>query len=362
MMLYKLLQRMDPTAFASRVVTLTGRGAIADRIESLGIPVECLGMRRGVPEPGALWQLVRLLRRERPAVVQTWLYHSDLLGLLAGRMAGVPAVAWNIRCSVMDERYTRGLNRMVLRLLAVLSRRPTMVIANSEAGVALHRQLGYRPRRWELVPNGFDLERFRPDAAAYRDVRQELNLAADSLLVGLIARFDPIKDHATFLQAAHRLAQSNGRVHFLLAGGDVDSHNAALRLAASAGPASERVHLLGERSDIPRLTAALDIATCSSTGEGFPNILGEAMACAVPVVTTDVGDAAKIVGDTGIVVPSRDATAFAAAIAKVLDLPSDARRTLGQRARQRIADNFDLAGVAARYAALYREMAGRSAI
>ena len=359
MMLYKLLAGMDRVRFANSVVSMTSGGAVAERIRGLGIPVTSLGMRRGIPDPWAALRLYRILAQERPQVVQTWLYHADLLGLAMARAAGIREVVWNIRCSTTDERYVRGMTGIVVRLLARLSRAPAAVVVNSDVGIAVHKGLGYHPRRWEMIPNGFDLARFRPDAAAYQDVRRELGATPDTLLIGLVARFDPLKDHATFLRAAALLAGRTPRVHFVAAGLGVDPANPELAGLIADPALSGRVHLLGERSDVPRITAALDIATCSSTGEGFPNVVGEAMACGVPVVTTAVGDAEAVVADTGIVVPPSSPRALADAWMSLVALTDEARIARGARARARVAENYDIAMIAARYEALYEELAAR---
>jgi glycosyltransferase involved in cell wall biosynthesis len=216
--------------------------------------------------------------------------------------------------------------------------------------------MGYRPRRWEVIPNGFDLGAYQPDAEAYTDVRQELGIAADAEIVGLVARFDPLKDHATFLSAAGLLHDTHPGTHFVLLGFQVDGDNPTLIDQIDRLGIRDCAHLLGERQDVARLTAAFDVATCSSTGEGFPNIVGEAMACAVPVVSTHVGDAKLVVGETGIIVPPRDPGALAAGWRKILDMDPRARRKLGTQARARISSQFDIDHIAQQYGALYRDL------
>ena len=162
-MLYKLLSAMDRSVIASQVVSLTDEGDWAAPIRELDVPVTALKMPRGRPSPRGLWALWRMLRRERPELVQTWLYHADLMGFIAARLAGVPNVAWNLRCSDMGADYYRGISGLVVRGLAALSGLPQAVVTNSQAGRIMHENLGYHPRRWDIIPNGFDLEAFRPD-------------------------------------------------------------------------------------------------------------------------------------------------------------------------------------------------------
>lgn len=361
MMLYKMLRGMQGEGVESTVISLTSGGVVAGMIAGLGVPVHSLNMRRGIPDPLAVLRLHRLLRATRPHVLQTWLYHADLLGLLVGKVAHVPSIAWNIRCSTTDERYVRGLTGITVRLLARLSGVPDAVVINSDAGIAVHQRLGYHPRRWTIIPNGFDLEQFAPDPDAYASVRNELGLPLEAVLVGLIARYDPLKDHATFLRAAGVLTAFHPAAHFLLAGLDVDTANPVLASLVQELGIARQVHMLGERKDVPRLTAALDVATCSSLGEGFPNIVGEAMACAVPVVSTDVGDAANVMGDTGRVTPIANPAALAAAWSDLINMGREARRALGQRARRRVSEHYDLRGVAGQYVALYAELAALAA-
>jgi glycosyltransferase involved in cell wall biosynthesis len=279
------------------------------------------------------------------------------LGLLTGKLAGVPHIVWGIRCSDMDFSRYRPLTRWVVWLCARLSRLATIIIVNSEAGKKVHQAWGYNTSKMVVIPNGFDLDRFKPDAAARRSVRVELGVAEDTLLIGLIARFDPMKDHNTFFKAAGLLARCRPDVCFLLAGAGIAQDNIAVREMISDNCLEGFVQLLGPREDIPRLTAALDIACLSSTGEAFPNVVGEAMACGVPCVVTDVGDAAYIVADTGRVVPARNPEAMSAAWAELIEMGPAGRHALGQKARRRIEENFTLAKMVRAYELLYGRIA-----
>lgn len=207
-----------------------------------------------------------------------------------------------------------------------------------------------------VIPNGFDMEGWKPDPGARVDVRRELGLPLEAPLIGLISRFDPVKDHRTFTLAALRLLNQLPNVHFLLCGGGVTWENSELSAWIRSSGAASHFRLLGERDDIPRLTAALDLAALSSYTEGFPNVIGEAMACGVPCVTTDVGDAAYIVGETGRVVPPRQPEALAEALRELIEDGPERRAALGAAARRRVAEYFDLPGVAARYEGLYRDI------
>jgi glycosyltransferase involved in cell wall biosynthesis len=357
-MLYQLVGQLDPKEFDNQVVSLIPLGAIGAQIRALGIPVTSLEMRPGRPTLKGLLQLVSILRQARPHILQTWLYHADLLGLLAGKLAHVPVILWNIRNSNMEFGRYRPLSGFVVRTCALLSRYPQGVVVNSRAGEAAHRELGYRPRFWRLIPNGVDSERFRPDSLARARIRSELQLQDEDLLVGMIARYDPMKGFGVFLQAAREIAAAHPHVHFLLAGPNVDAANRELLQQVGASRLRERVHLLGYRSDVQPILAALDVLVSASVfGEGFSNTVLEAMACGVPCVVTDVGDSGWIVGETGAVVPPRDASALAQACLKLMRLSSAERARLGDRARQRAVTNFDIQDSITAYKTLYRSMA-----
>ncbi len=355
-MLLRLAQRLRPE-FEQQVISLTNAGPVADQLMTAGIPVLALGMSASRPDPLVLMRLLRLLRGFQPEVVQTWLYHADLVGGTAARLAGVRALAWNIRNNDLSPDKTKPRTRRLVGWLARLSGwLPARIVCCSLAARDSHVALGYAADRFEVIANGFDLARFHPDRQARDSVRAELGIPGTVPLIGLFARYDPQKNHAGLLVAAGLLHQVRPDVHFLLAGRGVDDGNVELVDQARRAGVAPVLHLLGERQDLPRLMASLDLSTLASWGEAFPNVLGEAMACAVPCVSTDAGDAALIIGDTGRVVPRGDMAALAGAWRELLVLPAARRDALGAGARERIARNFDMDVIAARYAAFYREL------
>lgn len=356
-MLIKLLSRMDSTRFENHVVTLQSGGCLWHEAEPHCRSLASLGLNAPLQGPQAIVALLRHMRALRPDVVQTWLYHGDLVGGLAARLCGLPFI-WNIRCSNMDMRQYSFPSRIVLAILPHLSRMPTAVVANSRAGRAAHEVLGYRPKRWVQIPNGFDTDRYRPDPAAAADIRRELGLAPDAFVVGMAARFDPKKDHETFLRAAALHAGRHAQTRFVLVGQGLDADGCPVAASVQAKGLQDRVLLLGERADIPRVLQAFDVAALSSAfGEGFPNFIGEAMSCAIPCVVTDVGDSAAIVGDTGQVVPPADPAVLAAAWATLADADPSARKALGEAARKRIVDHYALPAIVRQFEDLYAAVA-----
>lgn len=341
------------------VVTLCPGGALRPRVAATCVELHDLGLARGRASPAALLRLSRLLRRFAPDLVHGWMYHGNLAALLAARLAGgrLP-VLWNIRHSLHDLGLEKTATRLVIRAGAPLSRLADAVVYNASTSALQHQRHGYAPFGTEVIPNGFDTARFRPDPAARAAIFRELGLAPATRLVGLAARYHPMKDHAALIEAASRLAAGGTDLHLVLAGEDVTPANAALRAAIARSGLADRVSLVGERQDMPRMLAALDLAVlCSAWGEGFPNVLGEAMACGVPCLATDVGDCRMLVEGTGQVVRPGDAEALAAALASLLAMPRQALRDRGMAARARIERDFALPAVVRRYDALYGRLA-----
>lgn len=355
-MLAKLVVGLAREGWENRVVCLLERGPLALELEAAGTPVEALGTRWWLA-PWAFARLLAIMRRYKPDVLQTWLYHADLAGLIsASLLHQTDRLIWNLRCSDVDfDREQTPVTRLVVKALARLSRWPAAVIVNSHRGQVAHERLGYKPEQWIEIPNGFDLARWRPDAGASARLRNLLQLPTDVLVVGMCARVAPMKDHATFFAALADLRRRIPGVHAVLAGFGTE------RLGAMAGRfgLETSVSLLGERADLPALVPGFDIFCLSSAfGEGFANVLGEAMACGVPCVATDVGDAAQIIDDTGLIVPPSRPDQLANALASLLQTTFEQRNALGARARARVESHYSLESIARRYADAYALVLG----
>jgi glycosyltransferase involved in cell wall biosynthesis len=340
------------------VVSIREPGKMASAMARAGIELKTLAIQPSMPDPRGLFRLDRVLRELRPEILQTWLYHADFLGLLIRQLGHIPHLVWNIRCS---DASLSAADIALRRMLSWCSPVPDAVVVNSRAGQHFHERIGYRPRRWEYVPNGFDINKLRPDPEARGRIRAELTIDEETILIGLPARHHPMKDHDTFLTAAPILTATRPEVCFALLGAGIEPSNRALIKAIESRGIADRILLLGERDDMAEMYAAFDIVTlCSAFGEGFPNVLGEAMASGLPCVATDIGDAAELLGGTGIVVPPRDPEALAAAWRKLIDLGAEGRRLLGDQARQRIIRDYGLGRAISRYEALYSDIVAQS--
>lgn len=358
-MLHKVLaaQQAAGSSIDSYVIGLIQDGPIGEQIRSLGIPVVSLGMRPGVPDPRALWRLAGELKRFQPDLIQSWLYHADLMSSLVARWVGSPPVVWNLRHATLDPQHDSRSTRYTARACAWLSQRsPARILVNTVSGQKVHADYGYDRSKMQVVPNGFDLDRYRPSVTARQRLRQSLSLAPQTPLIGLVARFSELKGQQLFIEAMDAVAAQAPETHFVLCGTHITPQNTKLQQWIEASGHAARFHLLGERLDVEQVHAALDIEVSASVSEAFSNSLGEALCCGVPCVVTDVGDSAWLVDDAGWVVPSQDRAAMAEACQQILRMPATQRAALSERARQRMEQNFDIAVIARQYEEIWRDV------
>lgn len=361
-MLCKLLSIMDRKRFAPFVISLTDECAMAEQFRAIDVPVYSLGMKRALPSPASLGRFIHRIAALRPRLIQGWMYHGNIAALAArALLPRRPSVVWNIRGSHHLLKNEKPGTALMIRLGAKLSALPDKIINNSTASARGHKErLGYRSEKMVLIPNGFDTDRFTPSMEAHASVRAELGVEEDALLIGLFARYHPVKDHANFLRAAALTRVACPQVRFVMAGDGVEAANLELLDLIYELGLDSRAHLLGERKDMPRLLAAMDIVSLASYSEGFPNVIGESMACGVPCVVTDAGDCAWVIGDTGRVVSVGNAEALADGWLELIRRGSGYRQEQGQKARQRVLDCFSLGVIAAQYEALYSEVLRQS--
>jgi glycosyltransferase involved in cell wall biosynthesis len=318
------------------VVSLTAGGKHAASLPN----VHSLDMPAGKPTLSALWKLFRLIRREKPDVLMGWMYHGCLVASIAKfmRFKQVPMI-WNIRQSLYDLKLEKRGSALVIRALAWLSWLPKRITYNSQLSSQQHEAIGYAKAKTQLIANGFDLAKWKPDVKrVFQLVPNELE---NSFYIGRFGRNAPMKDYPTFIEAAKLIHAQHPETRFIIVGAETETLDVP-----------PFIEVLGERHDLPELTASLNIAVSSSAfGEGFPNVVGEAMACAVPVVATDIGDTRWVMGETGHLVPPRDPQALAKACLEILD--SGVTQDLA--ARERIERHFSLTSVLGQFDSLITE-------
>jgi glycosyltransferase involved in cell wall biosynthesis len=351
-MLLRLMERMDRSRFQSTVVSLDRTGPIGEAIKRCGVAVHALDMRRPAQRLTGWWHLWQLIRANRPDIIQTWLYHADLLGLIIGRLAGADRIVWNLRRAApdtADHPFVHGL----ARLNAVLSRLPDRIVVNSYRGREGHRRLGYPDARMVVVPNGIDLDYFRPDPQRRTELRTQRGIPPDAVVVGTVARWQSIKGYETFFRAAQRAVSANHRLWFALAGRGIETSNAALQKGLADAGILARSTLMGLLDDPRSLYHSCDFYTSTSNAEGFPTVVAEAMACALPCVVTNAGDSAAIVGDTGWIVPPREPEVLSAAWVACAGLEAGRRRERGAAARRRIEQCYRIEDIVRQMEDLY---------
>jgi glycosyltransferase involved in cell wall biosynthesis len=342
------------------VISLSGPGKYASKLKSLGVPVTTLNMS---PDHSSLFKfisLVLLFVRDKPDVVQTWMYHGDLVGGLAARMAGIKSVIWGIHNSTLKPGISKKTTIFIVNILAKLSSWiPARIAVCAQRSIEVHQALGYDRDKMCFIPNGYDLSKFKRGLDFQSKLRLNLVSNQSIPLIGMVARFDPQKDHVNLLDALAILSRGGLAFRCVLVGTGLDSSNPQIIELISRRNLVGHLQLLGRRSDVPRIMNALDLHVLPSAyGEAFPNVVAEAMACGTPCVVTDVGDAAYIVGDVGWVVPPQDPIALAQAISTAIhELNTEDGEKRGYLSRLRIEENFSIEQMIGRYNCLWRQAA-----
>lgn len=356
----RLLRALDPVRFTQCVVSLRGVGEVGERLRTYGFRVTALNAR-DVTLPISLWRLRGIIRAEEPDIVQGWLYNGNVAASLARILAGahLPLI-WNIRHSLDAWQMEPRGTRLAIRLGGILGRTPTRMVFNSERAVRQHEHYGYRSDKALVIPNGIDVARFHPDERARAGMRAHLGLNESETVIGALGRFHVLKNQTGFLRAARRMLGRRPNLRFVLTGAGVTYDNQCLAQLIRELGLSERVLLLGQVDATAELLNAMDIFVSPSLAEGFPNAVGEAMACGLPCVVTDAGASAELVGDSGIVVPRDAPEALANGILQMIHAGAEHRRALGAAARERIRLNYSMERIAEQYAVLYRSVCKRT--
>lgn len=358
--LYRLVSGDVQSGNRHTVISMMDRGAYAARLKQVGCPVLCLGMPRGRLTARGLVALYRHLKRQQPDVVQTWMYHANMVGGLIARMAGIHNIVWGIRQSNLDRDKNSRLTLAVIRISAWFSGCvPARIICCSNHAIQLHASIGFCSGKMTLIHNGFDLNQFDRNRDTRDKTRRRLHLDGNTPVIGMVARFDPLKDHQNLIAALQIVRERGGSFICLLVGAGMTPANKQMKTLLEQAGLKDCVRLLGPLDDVAAIMNALDLHVLSSAGESFPNVLAEAMACGTPCVTTAVGDAALIVGDQGWTVPPRCAPALAnailAALAERASQPCrwQQRQTTG---RDRIVQRYALDRMTDAYRNLWSEL------
>lgn len=353
--LHNLLRAGVQDACDNVVVSLTGSGPFAHEIEELGVPVYAVNLKgvRGFFQ--GLKTIFSAIDRHRPSVLQGWMYHGNLFATLLWAVMGFrKKLLWNIRHSLYDLGLEKPSTRLVIRLGALVSRLPATIVYNSFVARSQHEARGYAAAGSMVIPNGIDLVQFQDDEKAAADLRRKVGIAPEARVVGHASRRHPMKAHGDYYRAALLILDERPETQFLMAGRNVAPDNEEF-LALVPPNRRPNFTFLGDYSPMTPFMSAVDVFVVSSAwGEAFPNVLLEAMACGVPCVSTDVGDASIVLGGEGSLVPVADATAMANAVTAYLRLDTENFRAQCRRCVSHVSEKFELTSVIEKYVELYR--------
>jgi glycosyltransferase involved in cell wall biosynthesis len=319
------------------ILTFYPIGQLDDDLRAAGVTVRSLEKKGRWDLLPFLKSLGAYLEEEKPDIFHGYLTDPNIIGVVMKQFHPGIRYVWGVRQSYIDFSNYTWLMKYLYRVECMLSRFADLIICNSRAGLAYAVSKGFHPDRMISIPNGIDTERFRPDPTAGERIRAEWNLEPEHVLIGMVGRLDPIKDHPGCLKAAARLSKTRPEARFAFIGDGRPEYRRELEAMSRDLGLDDRVIWAGSRADTPAIYNAFDVATLTSYGEGFPNVVGEAMACGKRCVVTDVGDCSWVLGDLGIVVPPKDPARLAQAWEEILKRDPD---TAALRARERILRNF----------------------
>ncbi|GIC06165.1 glycosyltransferase family 4 protein [Vibrio cholerae] len=328
------------------VISLIDKGKYGPLLEDIGVQVYCLNMPAGKIRFSALIKLYKLIRQLKPDVVQTWMYHADLIGGIIARLAGVKNIVWGVHHTTLVKGESKRSTILIAKINALVSSFiPREIIYCAEKSRQVQESIGFSPKIGHVVPNGYNIDDFKPDFNTRLAFRQEAGLVDEKFLIGHVGRYHPFKDYPTLVNAVSLLTKEKSALKVAMVGGNLTTDNTQLDQLIKDNICTERITLLGRRNDITAVMNGFDLFVLSSVSEAFPNVLNEAMACGTPCITTNVGDAAVIVGDTGWVVPPKDPQALAKAMLEAMEEQQDnpqAWQARKKACRERIVNNFSI--------------------
>jgi glycosyltransferase involved in cell wall biosynthesis len=355
-MLYRLIESKPGSIHETTVISLTTLGVIGKALRARGVCVHALGMTSFWHAPIILFRLIKLIRRYRPKIVQTWMYHADFLGGLAAFFSGSCFIVWNVRSTAIPQGIF-SFTFWLVRICAIFSHLiPDRIICAANSAKNAHIKLRYAAQKMTVIFNGYDFSLFKRQPNTRIKSRLQLGFDERDIVIGAIGRFDPLKDFHNFINAAAKVASNCEVAKFILVGRNNEWSNATLRGWIELVGLESKFHLLGQQTDITYFLSAMDIFCLSSVNEAFPNVVVEAMAAGLPCVVTHVGDAADILGDNGFVVPAKDPISLANALLRMHQIGPVNRRLLGERGAIKVRDEYGIEKCRNCYDAVYDEI------
>lgn len=334
------------------VISMMDAGKYGPLLLDKDIELHCLNMSAGKISPKSILKLYKILKKNNPDIVQTWMYHADLMGGIVAKAAGIKNIFWNLRHSNFDHNHTKSSTIKIAKINARISKIiPNKIISCAEAAVSAHTELGYDKNKIVVIGNGYDLETFKIDDNARKIVRKELNIGKKPIL-GMVGRYDPQKNHKGLIDALDIVKKEGYTFDLVLVGRDLNKNNTVLLKHIMDANLSDNIHLLDQRNDISSIMNALDLHILSSSyGEGFPNVIAEAMACGTPCIATDIGDSKVIINKYGKIVRPNNYYDLSQAIIDSLSLMCDEKKWQELRLanHQYIVQNFSIESMVSNY-------------
>lgn len=356
------MKNIDTKKYKCYVVSLCDEGNVGKKIIQAGIPVYSLDIKKSkyaiirfLMFIRALFILSRYIKEVKPDIVQTWLHHADLAGLIACKLAGHKKLFWSVHCSYLRPPYFKKRNIILVKLLGKLSKIPKVISFNSSAGLKSHIEMGYIPKQMKMIPCGFDSKIFSPNSKKRQNIRDYYGISDSDFLVGFVGRHHVVKDIKTFLLAVHELSKKHNNIQTIMVGQGFDEFNQEI-ISLKKDLQLKNIKLLGRRDDVPALMNAFDLFLITSVSEGFPNVLGEAMLTGLPCLVTDVGDCKEVLANNKYVFNVGDYKGMANKASEIINLTELQKKELSLYNQKIIKKNYEISIVTKKYQEIYKTL------
>lgn len=335
------------------VISLSGSQDYGIMLRQIKIPLHTLNFSNSKVNLRGLYQLYKLVKKIKPDVIQTWMVHADIIGGLVGRLAGIKNIFWGVHHSALVEGKSKKTTMLIIKINALLSYFiPKKIIYCAENSREKQESIGFKKNSGVVIFNGYNTEIFNENFDFIKKFRDELNISDNTFLIGHVGSYSPLKDQINLIEALSILKQKHIDFKAVLVGSNLDNNNLELVSAIDKKELSDSIYLLGRRDDIPTIMNGIDLFILSSISEAFPNVLNEAMACGTPCVSTNVGDASYILGETGWIVPTKDPEALSESVSEAIVEKFSSKSLWLHRkkaCRERIVENFSLVDMIQKY-------------
>jgi glycosyltransferase involved in cell wall biosynthesis len=349
-MLYKLIKYSNNQEYEHEVVSLIDEGTIGHKIIAEGIKLHCININKN----NFLASIIRLKKICRDCdLISTWLYHADLIGFIVSKLLLRKKLIWNIRHSNLNSNANKSSTLWVVKFNSLVSKFVDLITYNSTEAYNNHLNYGFSKKRNKLIPNGFELDNFVYDHNKRNALRKYFGFDINQKVLITIGRWNIQKDYYTLLEAIDTVKKNGHQFKLIMVGNGLDTDNTELNSIIRKYSIEEYVILLGKRSDIPDLLSMADVYVSSSLGESFSNAIGEAMACELTCIVTDVGESKILVGDTGEVVSPGCPSELAESIIKLLKFQNIGRNV---NARKRILENYEISSIVEKFDSVYKDV------